>query len=133
MKRIFQLLGGGEKKLIQKRMCIGVCRAFDQCVAPAASALLCESTDQECICSGYRINRGSVLTSPLYFSSLSLKSLQPQTKSSFTNTIHPKLDATPSTAPPKHGNSKTGAPSADPYPLSQHNFSPPVLRILPPS
>lgn len=50
----------------------------------------------------------------------------------FTNTIHPKLDATPSTAPLKHGNSKTGAPSADLYPPSQHNSSPPVLlRILP--
>lgn len=42
-----------------------MCRAFDQCVAPAASALLCDSTDQECICSGYRINRGSVLISTL--------------------------------------------------------------------
>lgn len=62
----------------------------------------------------------------------SLKSLQSPTQSSFANTIHPKLVATPSTAPPKHGNSKTEAPSADLYPLSQHNSSAPVfLRILP--
>lgn len=112
------------------------CRAFDQCVAPAASALLCDSMDQECICSGYRINRGSVLTfSPL---SLFIPFLEiPPT----LNQIHPllkqstqNLDATPSTAPPRHGNSKTEVPSADLYPLSWHNFSPPaLLRIQPPS
>lgn len=58
----------------------------------------------------------------------------PQTRITLTNTLRTKLDATPSTVPPKPGNSKTEAPSADLYPRSWHNFLPLVLRqILPPS
>lgn len=114
-----------------------MCRAFNQCVAPAASAILCDSTDQECICSGYRINRGSVpLPIPLLILLILLPCIPfaPKTRITLTNTLRIKLDATPSTVPPKPGNSKTEAPSADLYPPSRLNFLPLVLRqILPPS
>lgn len=113
-----------------------MCRAFDQCVAPAASALLCDSTDQECICSGYRINRGSVpLPIPLLLLLILFPCIPfaPQTRIPLTNTIYTKLDVTPSTAPPKPGNSKTEVPSAGLYPPSRHNFLPLVLRHILPS
>lgn len=57
----------------------------------------------------------------------------PQTRIPLTNTIYTKLDVTPSTAPPKPGNSKTEVPSADLYPPSRHNFLPLVLRHILPS
>lgn len=125
------------KKLIAKLLTRSVCRAFDQCVAPAASALLCDSTDQECICSGYRINRGSVpLPTPLLLLFILFPCIlfAPQTRIPLANAIHTKLDVIPSTAPPKPGNLKTEVPNADLYPPARPNFLPLVLRhILPPS